>query len=107
MSPAPNVSAAHGAPTPSPRHKPMITCVEQLISEYVDGDLSPAVARDLEDHLRICAECRVLLLDYCGLVAAAHLLAARRHRPGDYARRAAEIRHRNGFGQARTSGLLA
>jgi len=85
----------------------MITCVEQLISEYVDGDLPPAVARQLEDHLRVCAECRVLLLDYCALVAATHLLAVSKHGTGDYGRSATEIRVRNGFGQARTSDLLA
>jgi len=85
----------------------MITCVEQLISEYVDGDLPPAVARELEDHLRVCAECRVLLLDYCALVAATHLLAASKHGTGDYDRTATEIRNRNGFGQARASDLLA
>jgi anti-sigma factor RsiW len=37
----------------------MITCAEQLISEYIDGDLSPAVARELEDHFRRCANCLV------------------------------------------------
>ena len=76
----------------------MITCAEQLISEYIDGELPPAVARELEDHLRICAECRVLLMEYCSLVAATHLLAAGRDRTGDYGRSAAEIRHRNGLG---------
>ena len=86
---------------------PMITCVEQLISEYIDGELPPAVARELEDHLRVCAECRVLLMEYCSLVAATHLLAAGRDRTGDYGRSATEIRHRNGLGQARTSDLLA
>ena len=85
----------------------MIMCVEQLISEYVDGDLSPAVARELENHLLVCAECRVLLLDYCALVTATHLLAASKHGTGDYGRSAAEIRDRNRFGQARTSDLLA
>ena len=85
----------------------MITCVEQLISEYVDGDLPPAVARELEDHFRICAECRVLLLEYCTLVAATHLLAEKRVYTGYTGRSASEIRHRNGFGQARTSNLLA
>lgn len=86
---------------------PMITCVEQLISEYVDGDLPPAVARELEDHFCICPECRVLLLEYCSLVAATHLLAARRDRTGEYDRSATAIRRRNGLGQARTSDLMA
>ena len=85
----------------------MIMCVEQLISEYVDGDLPPAVARELEDHFCICAECRVLLLEYYSLVAATHLLAAGRDRTGDDDRSATEIRHRNGLGQARTSDLVA
>jgi len=86
----------------------MITCVEQLISEYVDGDLPPAAARELEDHFHLCAECRVFLLKYCSLVAATQLLAAaNRAHTGEYGRSATEIRHRNGFGQARTSDLLA
>lgn len=85
----------------------MITCVEQLISEYVDGDLSPPVARELEDHLRVCAECRVLLVDYCALVAATHLLAANKRGTGDHGRSPMEMLVRNGLGQARTSDLLA
>ena len=85
----------------------MIRCTEQLISEYVDGDLPPAIARELEDHFRICTECRMLLLEYYSLVTATHLLAARREHTGDDGRSATEIRHRHGFGQARTSDLLA
>lgn len=82
-------------------------CFEQLISEYVDGDLSPAVAREVEDHLRGCAECRALLLEYYALVSATHLLASRTGHTGGDGRRATEIRPRDGFGQARTSDLLA
>jgi anti-sigma factor RsiW len=53
----------------------MINCAEQLISEYVDGDLAPATALELEHHLWTCAHCRALLLDYRALIAATHLLA--------------------------------
>ena len=85
----------------------MITCVERLISEYVDGELSPAVARELEDHFRVCTECRVLLSEYCSLVAAAHFLAVSREHTVDDGRSTTPVRHGLGFGQARTSDLLA
>jgi anti-sigma factor RsiW len=85
----------------------MFTCVEQLISEYVDGELSPAVARELEHHFRVCAECRVLLSEYCSLVEAAHFLAESRDHTVEDGRSATPVRHRFGFGQARTSDLLA
>lgn len=39
-----------------------IMCAEQLISEYVDGDLSPSAAGKLEDHFDVCMECRTLLM---------------------------------------------
>jgi anti-sigma factor RsiW len=50
-------------------------CAERLISEYVDGDLAPAVARQLEQHLMVCADCRVLLHDYRSLIAITQSLA--------------------------------
>lgn len=39
------------------------TCedVIALISEYIDGDLAPAVARRLDGHLANCPSCEVFL----------------------------------------------
>lgn len=41
----------------------MITCREMvdLLSEYVDGHLDPALARQLEAHLHGCTECTAFL----------------------------------------------
>jgi predicted anti-sigma-YlaC factor YlaD len=85
----------------------MVACVEQLISEYVDGELPPSVARELEQHLGMCGACRAMLVEYCALVAATHLLAVtrwsgRRLDPTEH-----ELHQRNVLGQARTSDLLA
>lgn len=85
----------------------MITCVEQRISEYVDGDLPPAVARELEAHFVMCADCRALLLEYYALVSATHLLRVRMKGTADHEHSVTEIPHGNSFGQARTSDLLA
>jgi predicted anti-sigma-YlaC factor YlaD len=85
----------------------MTECIERLISEYIDGELQPAVACELEDHFRTCAECRAVLSEYCSIVAATRFLAAARGRTGDRGGGAAEIFHRDGFGRARTSDLLA
>jgi anti-sigma factor RsiW len=82
-------------------------CVEQLISEYVDGDLSPAQARNLEEHFEVCAECRAILLEYYTLVTATHLLAAGPRAAGDFRQAVTDLRRRNCLGQARTSDLLA
>jgi len=39
--------------------RPFIPCREiiALLSDYIDGSLSPGRARDLEDHLAICPPC--------------------------------------------------
>lgn len=58
----------------------MLGCPEQLISEYIDGDLSPALARDVEHHLWVCEKCRATFLDFRALVAATRVLAAHRFR---------------------------
>jgi anti-sigma factor RsiW len=31
------------------------------LSEYLDGELSPEVRRDLEEHLRDCHECQLVV----------------------------------------------
>jgi anti-sigma factor RsiW len=86
----------------------MMACAEQLISEYVDGDLPPAVARELEHHLSMCPECRAVLVEYCALVAATHLLGlARRHGGRSDPGENFTLDQRNELGQARTSDLLA
>jgi anti-sigma factor RsiW len=85
----------------------MIACTEQLISEYVDGDLSPSLTRVLEQHFRACAPWRAVLLDYCLLVAATHLLAVKRQRTSRLSTNATSAWRRNVLGQARTSDLLA
>jgi anti-sigma factor RsiW len=85
----------------------MVTCVEQLISEYVDGDLPPAVARELEQHLGVCAECRAILVEYCALVAATHLLAVTRWSGRRLGPSENQLHQRNALGQARTSDQLA
>ncbi len=41
------------------------------LSGYLDGDLDPVVAADLEAHLVTCSECRVVLADLRQIVAAA------------------------------------
>ena len=58
----------------------MLGCTEQLISEYVDGDLSPALARNVEQHLWVCQRCRAIFLDFRTLVAVTRALAAQRFR---------------------------
>jgi len=55
----------------------MLGCSEQRLSEYIDGDLSPAGARELEHHLRSCPKCREVLLDLRALVAIVHLIGPR------------------------------
>jgi len=85
----------------------MIVCAEQLISEYVDGDLSPPLARALEEHFRVCAGCRAALLDYCLLVLATQLLAAKRQGVDRCQQIVAPPWRRNGLGQTRTSDPLA
>ncbi len=41
----------------------MMTCQDlvDLLSEYVDRELDPAAARQLEDHLRGCDDCTAFL----------------------------------------------
>jgi anti-sigma factor RsiW len=56
----------------------MIGCSERYISEYIDGDLSPAIACELERHLWTCADCRALLREYQTLVSVTRLLGQRR-----------------------------
>ena len=36
-----------------------LTCVQAraMVSDYIDGDLSPAMARNLEAHLETCPNC--------------------------------------------------
>ena len=48
----------------------MLGYTEQLISEYVDGDLSSPLTRDLEHHRWVCQTCRATFLDFHALVAA-------------------------------------
>lgn len=45
-------------------------CNERLISEYIDGDLPPVQARQLEHHLWVCTHCRVVFLELRAIVAA-------------------------------------
>jgi anti-sigma factor RsiW len=82
-------------------------CVEQLISEYIDGDLSPAQARNLEDHFEVCPECRAVLLEYYTLVTATHSLGDRARFPGNVRQTVTGLRRSDCFGQARTSDLPA
>jgi anti-sigma factor RsiW len=86
----------------------MIACAEQLISEYVDGDLPATVADELEQHLVVCAECRAMLLDYYLLVAATQSLAVARHL-GQGRRQGgnSDTRRRDILGQVRPSDLPA
>ena len=44
---------------------------------YVDGDLAPAVAREMERHLWTCATCRELFLDIRAVIATVRLFARR------------------------------
>ena len=46
----------------------MITCqaARAAVSDYIDGELDPALARLLEEHLRTCGTCPPL---YAALVA--------------------------------------
>jgi anti-sigma factor RsiW len=53
----------------------MLGCAEELVSEYVDGDLSPAAAREMERHLWACAKCREVFLDLRALIAGIRLVA--------------------------------
>ncbi|MBI4496109.1 MAG: zf-HC2 domain-containing protein [Deltaproteobacteria bacterium] len=41
----------------------MMTCKDlvDLLSEYVDGELDAATARQLEEHLRDCVDCKAFL----------------------------------------------
>lgn len=61
----------------------MLGCSEERLSEYIDGDLSPAAAREVEHHLWWCARCREMFLDLRMLLAIIarsrpHLSALRR-----------------------------
>ncbi|MBI2114188.1 MAG: zf-HC2 domain-containing protein [candidate division NC10 bacterium] len=49
----------------------MITCREMvdLLSDYVDGDLEPMVARQLAAHLRGCTDCTAFLRTFKGTQA--------------------------------------
>lgn len=58
----------------------MIGCSERYISEYIDGELSPAIACELERHLWTCADCRALLREYQTLVSVTRLLGPRQAR---------------------------
>jgi hypothetical protein len=55
----------------------MLGCSEQLLSEYIDGDLSPTVAREVEHHLWSCAACRETFLELLELIAIVDLAFAR------------------------------
>ena len=54
----------------------MFGCNEQLISEYIDGDLAPEAARLVEHHLWACPRCRTMFLDLRALLAAIRLVRA-------------------------------
>jgi anti-sigma factor RsiW len=47
-----------------------------LISDYLDGCMEPAARRDLETHLKACAECSATLEDLRGIVVQAASLPA-------------------------------
>lgn len=40
-----------------------------LVSEYLDGELDPATARQLEEHLRTCPSCPPLAAALTGVLA--------------------------------------
>jgi len=46
-------------------------CMEArlLVSEYIDGDLDPATARQLEEHLATCRSCPPLAAALTGVLA--------------------------------------
>jgi anti-sigma factor RsiW len=52
----------------------MLGCAEQRLSESIDGDLSPAEAREIEHHLWWCHRCRETFLDFRALVTAIRVL---------------------------------
>jgi len=82
----------------------MLGCTEQLISEYIDGDLSPALARDVEHHLWVCEKCRGIFLDFRALVAVTRVLGAHRFRQGTW-RDAPGVR--DPFGQPSTGRIVS
>lgn len=52
----------------------MAHCSEQLISDYLDGDLSEAAAPRVEAHLTRCSTCRAQLRDFRLIVRLARTL---------------------------------
>ncbi|HUR26995.1 MAG TPA: zf-HC2 domain-containing protein [Planctomycetota bacterium] len=50
---------------------------KESLSEYLDGELEPAVKTELEEHLRGCAECRSTLAGLRSVVQKARTLAPR------------------------------
>jgi anti-sigma factor RsiW len=57
----------------------MVGCAEQLISEYIDGDLAPAAAREVEHHLWACASCRATFVDFRALLALIRVVVPHGH----------------------------
>ena len=54
----------------------MISCqaARAAVSDYIDGELDPALARLLEDHLRTCATCPPLYAALVGVRRRLHTL---------------------------------
>jgi anti-sigma factor RsiW len=64
----------------------MLRCVEQRLSEYIDGDLSPAEAREVAHHLWWCDSCREVFLAFRALLAAMRVVQPKRsHLSGPHA----------------------
>ncbi len=61
----------------TPARKSPVTCnqVSAWLSEYLDGDLAPGIARSIAEHLSRCVACRRLAGELALTITALHHLA--------------------------------
>lgn len=64
----------------TPARKSSVTCsrVSAWLSEYLDGDLAPAIAGSIAGHLSRCVACRRLAGELALTITALHQLAPAR-----------------------------